>query len=204
MAATVSVVSANLRQASSVRARSTYTLGVSPTSARNTRTKWRLLMAARRANSATVCLAPGSASMASCACRIASRVARGVQSGVSSRREAPAPQRYRTRQRATSWATSAPKSASTIASAVSIPPDVPAVHRAFDELRATNESKSPDVGGNTRAECSEPDRCVTSWRPAGVAASATRRVPAPIPTERRARLEAVRTQDIVVESDSAE
>ena len=121
MAATVSVVSANLRQASSVRARSTYARRFADfgeehpdeMAAAHGRATGQL---GDRVSGTRIGL-DGLLRLSNC---VTGRPR--VQSGVSNRREAPAPQRYRTRQRATSWATSAPKSASTIASAVSIPP----------------------------------------------------------------------------------
>ncbi len=77
----VSPVVSSSRRAASTRVRSTKRLGLSPTSAVNTRVKWRTLIAAAAARAGRRWSPPGAASTRSCTARTVERSARGTHTG---------------------------------------------------------------------------------------------------------------------------
>lgn len=81
---------------------------------------------------------------------------------------------------------------------------MPAVAHSVDEPPNTTESQSPATGGKPLPSCSATGLGDVARQSASVPASAARRTPVPIPTDRRARLEAVLIQDMAVASDSTE
>ena len=115
------------RRAASKRTRSTNRPGVSPTSAVNTRAKWRTLIAAAAARAGSRWSPPGADSTSVCTARTVERSARGTQTGEANWVCPPGRCRNITSQRATVWATSVPRSSWTRARARSMPAVTPAL-----------------------------------------------------------------------------